>query len=53
MLEHTAREAKRLGLGVDMATGTGWPFGGPVVPTEDSNSGSRWSAASLPAHPPR
>ncbi len=32
MLEYTAREAKRLGLGVDMATGTGWPFGGPLVP---------------------
>ena len=29
MLEHTASEAQRLGLGVDMATGTGWPFGGP------------------------
>ena len=31
MLEHTTREAARLGLGVDMATGTGWPFGGPWV----------------------
>ena len=31
MLEHTLREAQRLGLGVDMATGTGWPFGGPWV----------------------
>lgn len=31
MLEHTGREARRLGLGVDMATGTGWPFGGPWV----------------------
>lgn len=31
MLEHTGREAKRLGLGVDMATGTGWPFGGPWI----------------------
>jgi hypothetical protein len=31
MLEHTAREADRLGLGVDMATGTGWPFGGPWI----------------------
>jgi hypothetical protein len=31
MLEHTAREAQRLGLGVDMATGTGWPFGGPWI----------------------
>ena len=31
MLEYTVREALRLGLGVDMATGTGWPFGGPWV----------------------
>ena len=31
MLEHVGREAKRLGLGVDMATGTGWPFGGPSI----------------------
>src|SRR5689334_11500155 len=31
MLAHTTAEAKRLGLGVDMATGTGWPFGGPRV----------------------
>jgi hypothetical protein len=29
MLEHVGLEARRLGLGVDMATGTGWPFGGP------------------------
>ena len=35
MLEHTGREAARLGLGVDMATGTGWPFGGPWI-TEDN-----------------
>ncbi len=26
---HTVREGKRLGLGVDLTTGTGWPFGGP------------------------
>lgn len=31
LLEHTGREAKRVGLGVDMATGTGWPFGGPWI----------------------
>ena len=30
-LEYTLREATRLGLGVDLATGTGWPFGGPWV----------------------
>jgi hypothetical protein len=31
MLAHTAAECKRLGLGLDLTTGTGWPFGGPNV----------------------
>ncbi len=31
----TCAEADRLGLGVDMATGTGWPFGGPQVGPDD------------------
>ena len=31
MLDYTLREAARLNMGVDMATGTGWPFGGPWV----------------------
>ncbi len=31
MFDHTLREAVRLEMGVDMATGTGWPFGGPWV----------------------
>lgn len=38
MLEHVGLEAKRLGLGVDMATGTGWPFGGPWVVPADANT---------------
>ena len=38
MLEHTTREAARLGLSVDMATGTGWPFGGPSVSASDGSS---------------
>jgi hypothetical protein len=38
MLEHTGREAQRLGLGVDMATGTGWPFGGPWVTPADGSA---------------
>lgn len=38
MLEHTGREARRLGLGVDMATGTGWPFGGPWIDREHALS---------------
>lgn len=39
MLAHTLQEAQRLGLGVDLTTGTGWPFGGPWVPEEDASSG--------------
>lgn len=35
MIGHVTAEAKRLGLGVDMATGTGWPFGGPQVGPDD------------------
>jgi hypothetical protein len=38
MLAYTASEARRLGLGVDMATGTGWPFGGPEVSTAQGSS---------------
>ena len=36
MLKHTEAEGKRLGIQVDMATGTGWPFGGPLVSVEDA-----------------
>lgn len=34
MLKHTTSEAKRLGMGADMTSGTGWPFGGPEVDRE-------------------
>lgn len=33
---HTARETARLGMSVDLTTGTGWPFGGPQV--KDANA---------------
>lgn len=36
MLQHTLQEGKRLGLGIDMANATGWPFGGPWVKPEDA-----------------
>ena len=36
VLEHTLKEARRLDLGVDMATGNGWPFGGPWVGATDA-----------------
>jgi hypothetical protein len=34
LLAYTAKEAKRLDLGLDLTTGTGWPFGGPNVSPE-------------------
>jgi len=36
MLAFTGAEAQRLGLKVDMATGTGWPFGGAQVTPADA-----------------
>lgn len=36
LLVHVLKEAERLDLGVDMATGTGWPFGGPWVTEADA-----------------
>jgi len=34
MVSFASKEAKRLGMWVDMTTGTGWPFGGPMI-TDD------------------
>ena len=36
MLRFTEQQARRNGIETDMATGTGWPFGGPWVPLEES-----------------
>jgi hypothetical protein len=38
MMSHAAREARRLGMWVDMTTGTGWPFGGPMISDDDSDA---------------
>jgi len=35
MVSYACKEAKRLGMWVDMTTGTGWPFGGPMI-TDDN-----------------
>ncbi|HEV7330964.1 MAG TPA: glycosyl hydrolase [Flavisolibacter sp.] len=37
VLKHTLNESRRLGLGVDLANATGWPFGGPWVKEEDAS----------------
>ncbi|MDQ3842517.1 MAG: glycoside hydrolase family 2 protein [Bacteroidota bacterium] len=36
-LDYTLKEAKRLGLGIDIANGTGWPFGGPWIKDKDAS----------------
>ena len=38
MMGWSVSEANRLGMGVDMTTGTGWCFGGPQVSDEDANA---------------
>ena len=38
MLRYTCSEAERLGLGVDMTTGSGWCFGGPRITDEEANA---------------
>ncbi len=37
LLVHTLNESKRLGLGVDLANATGWPFGGPWTTEADAS----------------
>ena len=36
MLRETQTYGKAYGIEIDMSTGTGWPFGGPWVPLEES-----------------
>ena len=38
LVAHASTEARRLGMAVDLTTGTGWPFGGPTVAGEDAAS---------------
>jgi hypothetical protein len=34
LLDHTTEQAHARGMGVDLANGTGWPFGGPAISPE-------------------
>jgi len=36
MLQYTVKQAGDLGMGVDLTTGTGWPFGGPQIGKEQA-----------------
>jgi hypothetical protein len=44
---YTLTEAKKLGVGVDLANGTGWPFGGPWVKDEDASKSIYYKTYSL------
>jgi hypothetical protein len=43
MVNYTQQEAEKLGLGVDLTLGTGWPYGGPWI-------GPEFSARKLGTH---
>jgi len=58
MLRYTQQQCQQNGIELDMATGTGWPFGGPWVPLKESacravfvdkeiDSTSVWSAVKV------
>lgn len=38
MLDYTVRQARQLGMGVDMTLGTGWCFGGPTITNQQANA---------------
>lgn len=53
-LDDTTRIAAELGLGVDLTTGSGWPFGGPWVADSDGAAMllvEQWSSARGSAWP--
>src|SRR3954463_4230967 len=47
IFDFTLAEAKKLGLGIDLANGTGWPFGGPWVKDEDASKTIYYKTYSL------
>ncbi len=49
LLVHTLKEAERLDMGIDMATGTGWPFGGPWVDNIDACKNLEYKSYALKA----
>ena len=49
MLRHTRAEGERVGIQVEMNTGTGWPYGGPWVTLEDAAAKVLFQEYALPA----
>jgi hypothetical protein len=44
-LQHTCQEGQRIGIGIDLTTGTGWPFGGPWLKREHTSQSISWKNA--------
>lgn len=51
MLAHTTGQADKLGLGIDLTTGTGWPIGGPQVTEQTASMKVLFQRYSIPAEP--
>jgi hypothetical protein len=50
LLTHTLKEAKRLNMRIDMATGSGWPFGGgPLIGATEACKDFQYKTYSLKA----
>ncbi|MCY1723070.1 glycosyl hydrolase [Prolixibacteraceae bacterium Z1-6] len=47
MFEHTLKEGQRLGLGIDLANASGWPFGGPWIGAEHACKNVQFKSYSL------
>lgn len=47
MLQYTLQQAKKEGVGIDLANATGWPFGGPWVTEEDASKELFWKKYAL------
>ncbi len=47
MLEHTLKEGQRLGIGVDLANASGWPFGGPWIGADQACKNLQYKKYSL------
>ncbi len=49
MLDVSVREARKNGMGIDMNTGTGWPFGGPQITLQKAATKMILQKYSVPA----
>jgi len=47
MVSYAAKEAKRLGMWVDLTAGSGWPFGGPMITEETCDLKARYKEGEL------